>query len=476
MRHALKDATAVPLPTAYQHSRATEAGGRRFACLSGTQMKDWFLIENAVPLNEASDAPADVYIYDEIGFWGTDAQSFVETLKEIGNKAINVHINSPGGEAFDGVAIYNALLSHPADVTVLIDGLAASAASFIAQSANKLIMSPGSMMMIHDASAFVYGNEQDMVETARMLSTVSNSVASIYAARAGEDAAFWREFMRNETWYSPEEAVAANLADEVAAPPSISKNVSTNRWDLSLFNHKGRSDAPAPSQVRQLVTNKLEARMADKPKNTGPEADKPADAPVAPAETPAEETPADETPAADDTTPAAETPPEETPVVPTNRAGAHIFDLGDGSKTTDPAKVQQALSNHVAAAKETKVQNRKAFVKKLSDDKKILASQIPQLEKLVLDEAFSDEQWSAWSTLYTEAPAMPLLSSVSGGHSETGGPTTPESAAVQEIEDAAEIVKQHQRSHMPKEQMEATPSYLKLKKAGKLQMVGIEPA
>src|SRR6478672_11496126 len=108
--------------------------------------KDWFRIQNKA---DASDT-TEVYIYDEIGFWGTTASDFVQQLAQITTDKIDLHLNSPGGEIFDGVAIYQSLKGHPATVNVYIDSLAASAASFIAQAGDNVFIGRNATMMIHD--------------------------------------------------------------------------------------------------------------------------------------------------------------------------------------------------------------------------------------------------------------------------------------------------------------------------------------
>src|SRR3546814_8990387 len=97
---------------------------------------DWCRIEN----KKSDKGSADIYIYDEIGFWGTTAQNFATQIADLDVDKFNLHINSPGGDMFDGIAIYNSLKNHKAKVTVYVDGLAASAASFIAQSGDEIIM------------------------------------------------------------------------------------------------------------------------------------------------------------------------------------------------------------------------------------------------------------------------------------------------------------------------------------------------
>jgi ATP-dependent protease ClpP protease subunit len=157
--------------------------------------------------------PAQVWIYEEIGFWGITAECFVEDLQRITAPEIHVHINSPGGEVFDGLAIYNALRSHPATVTCIVEGLAASAASFIAMAGSTVLIARAGFMMIHDAMTFAFGNPAELRELADFLDKVSDSIADIYAQKAGGDIAQWRPLMQEETWYTGQEAVDAGLAD-----------------------------------------------------------------------------------------------------------------------------------------------------------------------------------------------------------------------------------------------------------------------
>lgn len=159
-----------------------------------------------------------VNIYDDIGYWGCTAADFLTAFAphDVVGGTVDVHINSPGGDVYDGLAIYHAIKHSQATVTVHVDGLAASAASFIAMGGKTVIVGRNSRMMIHDASTMAYGNAQDMRETAEWLDEESDNIADIYAQRAGGDAATWRETMRGEQWYSGEQAVAAGLADKIA--------------------------------------------------------------------------------------------------------------------------------------------------------------------------------------------------------------------------------------------------------------------
>jgi ATP-dependent protease ClpP protease subunit len=189
--------------------------------------------------NKADDTTL-IDIYDEIGWFGISAAEFVSDLRQITTPKIELHINSPGGDVFDAVAIFNSLRQHDANVHVIIDSLAASAASFIAMAGDTITATPNAMMMIHDALGLVIGNAADMREMAGLLDKHSDNIASIYAVRAGGDTAGWREKMSEEVWYNAEEALKAGLVDEIQGeegrPPS-------DAWDLSIF---GRADPAAP--------------------------------------------------------------------------------------------------------------------------------------------------------------------------------------------------------------------------------------
>jgi len=127
---------------------------------------------------------------------------------------IELHINSPGGMVYDGLTIYNALKDHPARVEAIVDGIAASSASWILQAAEHRTMNRHSELMIHDGLALTIGTAADHLETAALLDRLSDNLASIYAERAGGDTANWRAAMRAETWYTAAEAADAGLADE----------------------------------------------------------------------------------------------------------------------------------------------------------------------------------------------------------------------------------------------------------------------
>lgn len=208
--------------------------------------RDWQRIEM-----KAEDRVAEIYIYDEIGDWGTSAQTFAGALAELDVETINLYINSPGGSAWDGVAIHNALRRHPAKVNGFVDGIAASAASLIAMASDHLTMNASSQLMIHEASGVAWGDADTMRSTADLLDKLSDSYADAYARRAGGSREGWRQVMRDETWYTAEEAVLAGLADDWDGSAD-SKAVAS--FDLSRFRFAGRSNAPAPSMPQMAAS------------------------------------------------------------------------------------------------------------------------------------------------------------------------------------------------------------------------------
>lgn len=185
-------------------------------------------------------------IYGIIGADVTSA-SVADALAAIdGAPDLTVRINSRGGDVFEGVAILNALRGYGGHVTTIVDGLAASAASFIAMAGAEIVMNRNSEMMIHNGHTLAIGGADDMRKMADNLERVNANIASIYAERAGGDPADWRALMAAETWFTADEAVEAGLADRVEAIKDRDANKVKAHFDLSIFNHAGRSAAPAP--------------------------------------------------------------------------------------------------------------------------------------------------------------------------------------------------------------------------------------
>lgn len=228
---------------------------------------------------QAQDATsATIRVYGPIdswgGCWGVSAEEVAAALDSLPPSVteIQLRINSPGGESWEGLAILNMLRAHPARVVAVVDGIAASAASFIAAGCDETVMSPGTQMMIHDAWGLSIGNPESLRKAAVFLDSVSDSIADLYVDAAGGDRSAWRTLMGTETWYTANEAVEAGLADSVAVVPDASVVTTAGaeadgdeaaempdeaaaaltaltRFDLSQFNYAGRDQAPDPLNV-----------------------------------------------------------------------------------------------------------------------------------------------------------------------------------------------------------------------------------
>lgn len=165
-------------------------------------------------VNETAAVPK-LYVYDLIGGWDLDSAEFVKAVHALDAKAVDLHINSPGGFVFDAVAMFEALRDSSASVHVKVDGLAASAASFLAMAGESVETAKGSRWMIHDAQMIAIGSPAEIRETADIGDEISQDIAGFYADRAGGKPQDWRAAMKAEKWYSAQQAVDAKLADRV---------------------------------------------------------------------------------------------------------------------------------------------------------------------------------------------------------------------------------------------------------------------
>ncbi len=176
-----------------------------------SKINSWFKAQNRTD----EETILDIDVYDEIGGWGVSANELVEQIRDNDATIINVHMSSPGGDAFQGLAIMNALRRHKAQVNMHVDGLAASAASIIAMGGDHIKMNEGSIMMIHHPFAVAGGNAKELRDTADFLDKLGESMAEIYMNRSGHGTPeYWSELMNEETRFTATEAYEIGLADE----------------------------------------------------------------------------------------------------------------------------------------------------------------------------------------------------------------------------------------------------------------------
>lgn len=167
---------------------------------------------------------------------GFTAMDVVTALAEHGrSKDITVRVNSGGGIATEGLAIFNALESHRGKVTVVIESIAASAASIIAMAGEEVVMKTGAVMMVHDPAGFTMGNSSDHAKSIEALETLAAAMADIYAEKTGRAVDEVRGEMKAETWMTAQEAVDKGYADTIQKQRGRSKEPTA--FDYRLYQH-----------------------------------------------------------------------------------------------------------------------------------------------------------------------------------------------------------------------------------------------
>ncbi|RQR45580.1 MULTISPECIES: head maturation protease, ClpP-related [unclassified Burkholderia] len=209
----------------------------------------------------------EIRIYNEIGFWGTDAQTFVTQLDAAAANpsAIVVAINSMGGDVFDAFAIYNALRRHAGKVKVRVDGVAASAASLIAMAGDEIVMPENAMLMIHNAHTVTAGEAKDLRRIADLLDNAGDGILAAYAAKSGQSVDEIRALMDAETWLTAAQAKEKGFCDTIEAAVKMSASVSSTAL-LARFS-------AVPDVVRALVDEDepSDPPQPDTPPNTPPD-------------------------------------------------------------------------------------------------------------------------------------------------------------------------------------------------------------
>jgi ATP-dependent Clp protease protease subunit len=217
------------------------------------------------------NASADIFIYEDVGegfFGGVSAKQFSTDLKGLGQvETINLHLNSYGGEVFDGLAIYRQLVDHPARVITHIDGLAASIASVIAMAGNEIRIAESGFVMIHNALALALGDAAEMRRMADLLETTTGSIADVYASRTGLERTELLGMMDAETWLTGPEAVDKGFANETVANLKVTARAVSNerhhfRHTPAALLEKPRLDAARSRlnlQQAQVASKKLRA-------------------------------------------------------------------------------------------------------------------------------------------------------------------------------------------------------------------------
>lgn len=208
-------------------------------------MKNWYQVSNKAK-------EVDIYIYDEIGSYDITAKTFIEEIKDTKGKTLNIHINSLGGEVFDGMAIANAIKQHNGLTRSYIEGIAASISTVIALAADEVYMSENSMFMIHNAWGGSMGDAGELRKQADLLDKISNEIAKIYISKSTLSAEVVNEMMKDETWLDAEEAKEMGFIDYITEPVKVAA-----KYDVSNFKNI------TEDKIKSII-NKNTEKMAKK--------------------------------------------------------------------------------------------------------------------------------------------------------------------------------------------------------------------
>lgn len=221
-------------------------------------------IRNNIPYefkNEVKENEHILVISGAIGKSGwfydaTSAEDVRNALDNVDAKTIRIKLNSGGGDAFEGIEIYNYLKDLDAHVIVEVTALAASAASIIAMGANEIIMRTGSNLMIHEASTMSYGTKNDIQKTLNALESIDESIIDIYVQKTNLDVETIREMISNETWLTASEALEKGFATSIESE-SIETEAEQPKFDDEIIN-----------EIVQRVTNELKTKQVEQKEST----------------------------------------------------------------------------------------------------------------------------------------------------------------------------------------------------------------
>lgn len=215
---------------------------------------DWYKIE----AKAESDA-AEILIYDIVGWPFIEADTFVRDLSTISAKTITVRINSPGGDVFDGTAIFNALKNHPARIVTRVEGLAASIASIIALAGDEVQAHANTMFMIHNSWAVGIGDQHALRETADILAKIDSNILDVYYAKTGHGKKELKQMMNDETWFTAKEAEERGFVDTIIETQASAQA----RFDLSMFANVPEDMTARASGGRDLTQREIERALRD---------------------------------------------------------------------------------------------------------------------------------------------------------------------------------------------------------------------
>lgn len=197
------------------------------------------------PKAEVNGNEATIYLYDAIGgWWGMSAKQFAKDLAEIDADVIHLRVNSPGGDVFEARAMQTCLREHSAKIIAHIDGLAASAATYLVFGADEIDIVDGGFFMIHNAWMFTWGNASELMDDATFLQKIDATIAKDYHKRTGLSLEQITTWMDEETWFTAEEAVNHGFVDSISDADEVDDDKATNNIDKVVATDTTDADDP----------------------------------------------------------------------------------------------------------------------------------------------------------------------------------------------------------------------------------------
>ena len=211
--------------------------------------------------SEGGDEGVDIYVYDVIDpFWGASANALIQALTAAAGQPVTLHINSPGGDVFEARAMAAAVAGYAGDIEACIDGVCASAATYLALAAKTVSMVDGALLMVHNSWTLAYGDKTDLRSTADLLDKIDGTIVADYMRKTKAPAEQVKTWMDAETWFTAQEALAVGFIDEIepnTQAGDMQEDASQARWNLSAY-----ANAPQPAALPEPKPEDLTAASA----------------------------------------------------------------------------------------------------------------------------------------------------------------------------------------------------------------------
>ena len=212
---------------------------------------EWYKIE------ASANDQAEILVYDVIGWPYNDAGDLVRYVNSLGDKDILVRLNTPGGDVFDGMAIFNSLANHKGKVTIRIEALAASMGSVLAMAGKEIQAYGNTMMMIHDPWTYMAGNQYELRDMADLLEKISGNMLDVYTGRSKVGKREMKEIMKAETWYTAKEAKEKGFINTILETGKATKA----QFDLTMYTNA--PDGICSIEGRDLTEREIERALRD---------------------------------------------------------------------------------------------------------------------------------------------------------------------------------------------------------------------